>query len=203
MTTESPPEEEAIDWVEILRVHDRFEADVTVAFLRDHDLRVQTSGGANTALPMMGLTDLRILVPRADIARAEQVLKAMKEGKAEGHPFRDAPPESYEPPVARRKAPFATLLALLVPIGGGHFYARHGAAGTILAAGIVGGFVGAMAGLPTLIYASAVLVAVDAVFAPFAVRRTNRDAVSPEGTQRGWAVLAVVGAYVAASILAR
>jgi hypothetical protein len=190
--------EEEIDWVEIVRVHDRFEADVTAGFLRDHGVPVQTAGGGSTALPMMGLTDLRILVPRADLERAGQVLEAMKRGAAEAHPFRDAPPEPYEAPVAKRKAAFAVMLALLVPIGGGHFYARHGAAGTLFAAGIIGGVLGARFGAPALVYASALLVVIDAVAAPFAVRRTNRGAASTEGSQRGWALAAVAAAYVLA-----
>ena len=190
--------EEEIDWVEIVRVHDRFEAEVTAGFLRDHGVPVQTAGGGSTALPTMGLTDLRILVPRADLERASQVLEAMKRGAAETHPFRDAPPEPYEAPVAKRKAAFAVMLALLVPIGGGHFYARHGAAGTLLAAGIIGGVLGARMGIPALVYASALLVVIDAVTSPFAVRRTNDGAPSSEGSQRGWAFAAVAAAYVLA-----
>ncbi len=190
--------DEEVDWVEIVRVHDRFQADVTAGFLRDHGVPVQTAGGGSTALPMMGLTDLRILVPRADLERAGQVLEAMKRGAAEVHPFRDAPPEPYEAPVARRKSLFAVMLAFLVPIGGGHFYARHGAAGTIFAAGIVGGVLGARFGVPALVYASALLVAIDAVTSPLAVRRTNQGAPSSEGAQRGWAFAAVAAAYVLA-----
>jgi hypothetical protein len=197
MDLESSREEE-IDWVEIVRVHDRFQADVTAGFLRDHGVPVQTAGGGSTALPMMGLTDLRILVPRADVERAGQVLEAMKRGAAEAHPFRDAPPEPYEAPVAKRRAAFAVMLALLVPIGGGHFYARHGAAGTLLAAGMIGGVLGARFGVPALVYASALLVVIDAVTAPFAVRRTNKGATSNEGSQRMWALAAVVAAYVLA-----
>jgi hypothetical protein len=202
MTTEAAPDS-AIDWVEILRVHDRFQADVTVSFLKDHDVPVRMAGGANLAIPTLGLTDMRILVPRPDLERAGQVLTALNRGHGDAHPFRDAPPDSYEAPVARRKAPFASILALLVPIGGGHFYARHGAAGTVLAAGILGGVVGARFGMVALLYASLGLVLVDAVFAPFAVRRTNRGAVPSEGKQRAWAMAAVVGAYLLAIIIAR
>lgn len=194
MTEELPPDEE-VNWVEILRVHDRFESDVTVGFLQDHGVPVQTSGGANTALPMMGLTDLRILVPRADLERAAQVLTAMNRGQGDAHPFRDAPPEPYEPPVARRKAMFATMLALLVPIGGGHFYARHGAAGTILAAGIIGGWLGERLGMSGLLHASVLLVVADALAAQLAVRRANRGQLPGEGSQRAWALAAVVAAY--------
>jgi hypothetical protein len=182
-------------------VHDRFEADVTVRFLEDHDVPVQVSGGANTALPMMGLTDVRISVPRADAERAEQVLSAMREGQPAAHPFRDAPPEPYEAPVAKRKVQFAVMLALLVPIGGGHFYARHGAAATVLAAGIVGGVLGAWLGVHGLIYASAQLVLIDAVLAPLAVRRANGAGAPGESAQRGWALAAVVGAYAVAMVL--
>lgn len=195
--------EEEIDWVEIVRVHDRFEADVTAGFLRDHGVSVQTAGGGSTALPMMGLTDMRILVPRADLERAGQVLEAMKRGAADTHPFRDAPPEPYEAPVAKRKAAFAVMLALLVPIGGGHFYARHGAAGTIFAAGIFGGVLGARFGAPALVYASALLVVIDAFSSPFAVRRSNQGATSSERSQRGWALAAVAAAYVLALVAAR
>jgi hypothetical protein len=104
-----------IDWVELLRVYDRFEADITVGMLEDHDVPVRTSGGATTALPTIGLTDVRILVPRADVERAEQVLAAMRGGQADVHPFRDPPAEPYEAPVRKRLGPqFGWALAVLV-----------------------------------------------------------------------------------------
>jgi hypothetical protein len=98
--SESLPDE--MDWVELLRVHDRFEAEITVGMLEDHDVPVRTYGGATSALPAIGLTDVRILVPRAEQNRAEQVLAAMRDGRADVHPFRDAPPEPYDAPVRRR-----------------------------------------------------------------------------------------------------
>jgi hypothetical protein len=104
------------DWVELLRVHDRFEADVTVRFLEDHGVPVRVGGGGNTALPMISLTDVRILVRRDDAERAEQVLSAMRDGRADVHPFRNAPPEPYDPPRATKKAPFGVMLALLVAV---------------------------------------------------------------------------------------
>lgn len=97
--TERPDEE--TEWVELLRVHDRLEADVTVDMLEDHDVPVRTFGGATSALPTIGLTDVRILVPREDVERAGQVLAAMRGGLAQVHPFRDAPEEPYDPPVRR------------------------------------------------------------------------------------------------------
>ena len=103
-----------VEWVELLRVYDRFEAEIIVGMLEDHDVPVRTYGGATTALPAIGLTDVRILVPRDEKDRAEQVLAAMRGGRADVHPFRDAPPEPYDAPVRRRLGPqFAwAMLAL-------------------------------------------------------------------------------------------
>jgi hypothetical protein len=103
-----------VEWVELLRVYDRFEAEITVGMLKDHDVLVRTSGGATTALPTIGLTDVRILVPRPDVERAEQVLAAMRGGHADVHPFRDPPAEPYEAPVRKRLGPqFAWAMVIL------------------------------------------------------------------------------------------
>lgn len=194
---------DAADWVELLRMHDRVQAEITVRFLEDHGVRVQISGGANTALPTLGLTDLRLLVASEDVDRAEQALEAMREGRADAHPFRDQPPEPYEAPVAKKKAPFAVMLALLVPVGGGHFYARHGAAGTILAAGVIGGFLASIGWTRSAIYTCWILVLIDAVFAPLAVRRANAGEVPSDARQRAWAIGAVVLAWVLAPVADR
>ncbi len=194
---------DATDWVELLRVHDRFQADITVRFLEDHDVRVQTAGGANTALPTMGLTDVRILVAREDAERAAQALEAMRGGRRDEHPFRDAPPEPYEPPVARKKAPFAVMLALLVPIGGGHFYARHSAAATVLAAGILGGFLASLFWTRGAFVTCWLLVLLDAALSPLAVRRANAGRVPGDGRQRAWALGAVVLAWLLAPVAER
>jgi hypothetical protein len=193
---------EEVDWVELLQVHDRFQSEITVQFLQDHGIDVQTAGGSNWAVPTISMTDVRLLVPRADLERARQVLAAMRAENAEVHPFRDAPPESYEAPVAKRKGAFAVMLALLVPIGGGHFYARHTAAGAILAAGILGGVLGARFGMPFLVWASGLLILADAVGAPFAVRRANAGQIPGDGSQRLWALVTVAGAYIVARVLA-
>jgi hypothetical protein len=188
----------ADEWVELVRMHDRVQADITARFLEDHDVRVRTSGGANSALPTLGLTDVRLLVPRESLERAEQALAAMREGRSDEHPFRDQPPEPYEAPVAKKKAPFAVMLAVLVPVGGGHFYARHGAAGAILAAGIVGGFLASVLWAPSVVYTCGFIVLLDAAFAPLAVRRANASRIPSESRQRLWALAAVVVAWLLA-----
>jgi hypothetical protein len=105
-----------IDWVELLRVHDRLEAEITVNILEDHDVAVRTYGGPTTALPTIGLTDVRIFVPRGDLERADQVLTAMRGGRADIHPFRDAPPEPYEAPIRRHRGPRLALAMFALTI---------------------------------------------------------------------------------------
>jgi hypothetical protein len=100
-----------------------------------------------------------------------------------------------------RRAAF--VLALAVPIGGGHFYAQHNAGGIVLAGGIVGGFLGVLLrGPPTLLIASAILVVLDALLSPLAVRRYNEGRVPSDETQRKWALGAVVASYVVAIAVA-
>jgi hypothetical protein len=108
-----PAERES--WVELLRVHDRFDAEITIDLLEDHEVPVRTYGGATSALPTIGLTDVRILVRSEDHERAGQLLEAMRGGRSDAHPFRDAPPEPYEAPVRRHHAPqIAWVLGIAV-----------------------------------------------------------------------------------------
>jgi hypothetical protein len=190
------------EWLELRRLHDPIAADMTARFLADHGIRVQVLGGSTNALPSMGLTDIRITVPRSCAEEAEEALRALDAGTADDHPFRGggSGPESYEKPIERKKWAFAPILGFLVPIGAGHFYARHGHAATVLAAGIVAGVLGGWLGLPQLLLASSALVAIDIVTSPFAVKRFNEGRVSPEGKQRAWAVAAVVLSFAAAML---
>ena len=186
-------------WVELRRLHDPVDAQIVIDFLTDNGIRVQRLGGPNNALPTIGLNDIRIEVPEDDLQHANEVLVALREGGADDHPFRGSSharaPESYQPPVDRRKWPFVLFAALLVP-GGGHFYARHGAAGALFAAGALGCLLGAWFGMPMIYRAYFLLVAFDAVSAPFAVRRYNARAVPSDARQRVWALAAVVVAFV-------
>ncbi len=172
-----------------------------VDFLADHGIPVQRRGGATSALPTIGLTDVRIEVPEDMLAQAKEALVALREGKTDDHPFRGSQagaPESYQAPVEVRKWPYAVVLAFLVPIGAGHFYARHGAAGTIFAAGSVAAIVGAIIGMPSLLHAWMFIVVADAVLAPLAVRRFNARAVPSDGTQRAIAFGVLAAGFVVA-----
>jgi hypothetical protein len=124
------------------------------------------------------------------------------------HPFRgpsriDDENESAETFVKPRSALAAAFLALLVPIGAGHFYARHGAAGTILCAGMIGSAIGLwLGGRAELASAWMILVTIDMVGSFWAVRRFNQKRVPSDSVQRAWALGAVVLAFAVAWLTA-
>ena len=201
------------DWVEVRRFADRIGAQMIRDFLADHDVRVAIHGNPQATRMTWSQTSdvIRIVVARADLEIAKEALEAMTAG--EQHPFRgptpavmdededDAPAEDFEKP---RSALAAAVLAIFVPIGAGHFYARHGAAGTVLLLGVLGSFLAArVAGQPFLFSAWGILVVFDAVGSVFAVQRCNARKVPAESTQRLGAAAAVGVAFTAAFLLAR
>lgn len=188
------------DWVEVRRLPAPTDSEMISDFLRDHGIRVRVDGAINTAtrLPWeMAANDSRVMVHPSDVEHAKEVLLAMEAGDAVDQPFRgpdvtkkkDDEDEKF---VAKRSVLGAAFLAFIVPIGAGHFYARHGAAGTILCAGIVGSVLGMLfGGHFELSRAWAMLVVIDMVGARWAVKRFNEGRVPPDGTQRMWAAAAV------------
>jgi hypothetical protein len=196
------------DWVEVRRFDDAIGATMIRDFLLDHDVRVAIRGNPQATRMTWSQTsdNIRIVVPPADLEKAREALAAMSAGDA--HPFRGASPvmedeheEKFEKP---RSGLGAAMLAFFVPIGAGHFYARHGAAGTIFAIGMIGAVLGSIAfGHPELFRAWMLLIVVDAVGAFLAVRRFNQKRVPPDAVQRQWAMAAVVAAYGLAWLLAR
>jgi Putative prokaryotic signal transducing protein len=200
------------DWVEIGRFDDRIGAEMIRDFLADHDVRVALHGNPQATRMTWSQTSdvIRIVVPRADLENAKEALEAMTAG--EQHPFRGpTPAREDDEDEARgatiekpRSASSALALAIIVPIGAGHFYARHGAAGIILCAGMLGAFLASIVGgQPAFLRAWGILVVVDAIGAFFAARRYNQRRVPPEGMQRTWAMAAVVLAFAGAWLLAR
>lgn len=193
--------DEEDDWVEVRRFTDSIGADMIRDFLHEHDVRVAIRGNPQaTRMTWSATTDvIRIVVARADLEKANEALAAMTAGDA--HPFRGASPiddedDKGETFVKPRSALGAAVLSLLVPIGAGHFYARHGAAGTVLCAGIVGSVLGIwFGGRYDLARAWGILVLIDMVGSIWAVRRFNQNRVPAERMQRGWAMVAVVLAF--------
>lgn len=195
------------DWVEVRRATTPVEADMVRNFLRDHGVPSAINGdaGGTRLVWQQTMMDIRIVVAPSDLENAREVLAAMTADTTE-HPFRGAPPvarDEEEPYVATRSMLAAPMLAALVPIGAGHFYARHGAAGTILCAGVAGSFLGIMLGHVELAVTWGILVVVDIAGSVLAVKRFNAQQVPTEGVQRGWAIGAVVIAFAIGGFLGR
>ena len=196
---------EDTEWVEVRRFSDYVEAELVEQFLRDHGLRVQRRGDGTNFSGLdrfVAVLDIRLLVPSEDLDEARDALEAMTTEVHE-EPFRGPapPPERIsEPPVERpRSARAAFVLALLVPIGGGHFYARSNATGVLLALGTLGGAGAAMfLRAPTPMFGAMLLVVLDALGAPFAAKRFNKGRTWSNAKQRLWAVFAVALAFGAA-----
>jgi hypothetical protein len=201
------------DWVEVRRFDDAIGATMIRDFLQDHDVRVAHRGNPLATRMTWSQTsdNLRIVVAPADLEKAREALAAMSAG-GDTHPFRgasppvdDAEPEPAEAFVKPRSGLGGAILALFVPIGAGHFYARHGAAGTVLGAGMVGaGLAGVLLGQPFLFRVWALLVLVDMVGTFAAVRRFNAQRVPSESAQRrvaaGVVVAAILLAWLTASV---
>ena len=196
------------DWVEVRRFDDAIGVTMIRDFLLDHDVRAAIRGNPQATRMTWSQTsdNLRIVVAPEDLEKAREALAAMSAGDA--HPFRGPSPlaedeceEKFEKP---RSGLGAAMLACFVPIGAGHFYARHGAAGTIFAIGMIGAVLGSIVfGRPELFRAWMILIVIDAVGAFLAVRRFNDKRVPPDAVQRQWAMGAVVAAYALAWLLAR
>lgn len=192
------------NWVEIRRASTPVEAQMVRDFLAEHGVKSAINGDSGgTRLPWQHtMMDIRIVISPRDVESAREVLTAMVATDAD-HPFRGPAPmerleRDDEPYVAKRSAVAAAMLGFMIPIGAGHFYARHGAAGTILCAGMVGSFLGVLLGRLGLAIAWAILVVIDVVGSRWAVKRFNEQRVPPESEQRKWAMAAVVVAFVAA-----
>lgn len=197
------PEDE---WLEIKRFDDPLRADMERDFLRDHGIETRMRGNSGTTSVLnrfSTIVDIRMDVPRETFELAKETLEALDAGEATEQPFRGRVPASPESEkyVAPRKPAAAMMLGFIVPIGAGHFYARHGAAGAILLSGVLGSFFGFMfKGDPRLGIAWGIIVAADILGSYAAVKRYNAGRVPPENRQRIGA-LAVVGlAFLAAFI---
>jgi Putative prokaryotic signal transducing protein len=199
------------DWTEIRRFDDPLQASMVKDFLEDHGVRVSVRGnaGATAVLNRFAtVVDIRLDVPASEVEAAREALLAMDVGEASEQPFRGLRPPA--PPgddaavyVAPRRAMTAMMLGFVVPIGSAHFYARHGAAGGILLAGIIGAGFGVVLGLPQLGLAWGLIALADIVGGYWAVKRFNAGRVPTEAAQRAVALLVVGASFVLAVTVAR
>jgi hypothetical protein len=195
------------EWVLLRTFDDPALARMTLDFLHDHDIPVQTRGDSPEGVRnLYSPFDIRIVVPSSRLEEALEVLEALTAEPARETPFRGPlpPPElassGDEPSEAaqrKKNGAFGLVLAFLVPIGGGHFYARHSVAGAVIAAALVaflvalgGGSVGAGAAWLTLI-------ALDGLGSILAVRRANANRIPGPGRQ-ALEALGLVGVAAAA-----
>jgi hypothetical protein len=191
-------------WVQLRAFSEPMEAEVLRQFLEDHDVPVRVRGN-NGRTPVFAIGyDVRLDVPEDRLEDALGVLEALHAAGHHVDPYRGPQPLTL-PEAARevdvdapRSAPrsrVAFAASLLVPLGGGHLYARHGATAVLLLAGIVGAVLTAMQGRPEMMFAAAALVGFDAVGSVFAARRTAAGLPWSVMKQRLVALLAIGCAY--------
>ena len=213
------------EWIVLRRYDDAIEAQIALDFLREHGVRVALQGnsGATSILNRFDtVLDIRLVVEPSELDAAKEALAALtpSDDQLEPEPpvSHDAPwpgspyrasrgrtqelqdptseaADTDEPCVKRRYRRAAFILAFAIPIGSGHFYARHDVAGCLLALGIVAYFAtGVVRGDGALTIAALLLVAFDAVLGTLAVRRHNEARVA---TPRAQALVAMGGAVAA------
>ncbi len=177
MAEDERAEEES--WVELRRFSDGILAKTVADFLEGSDIEVRLHGSAaESGIGIFGVTpDIRLLVREARLDAAHEALRALDRADIDDSPYRDSSPRTEAEVAAdaqgtrdlrdRKKAWFAPMLAVLVPVGGGHFYARHG----IVGFGIIASMIAAtVTGHPEAILG---VVAFDAIFSFFATKRLN------------------------------
>lgn len=189
------PEEK---WIELRRYNDPLEADMAKDFLEQSGVPVLVRGnsGVTGVLNRFDtILDIRLTVPESKMMIAREALEAMQTPARTEDPFRgfghekeathDDADENGDAPIPRKKSPFLAMgFALMVPVGGGHLYAGHQAAGKIFAVFIIGmSLLAISSGHPVLWAAVFSLIAIDALASPFAVDRFNRDVVPPDSKQ--------------------
>ncbi|HWL89167.1 MAG TPA: hypothetical protein VNO21_25365 [Polyangiaceae bacterium] len=213
-----------IEWVTLRRFDDQIAAEMTLNFLRDHDVTVTVLGNSvsTTMLNRFNtILDIRLAVPREELEMAQEALRGLEpDGELAEQPFRgpthrmkrDEEDGNAEDSVdgqapRRRYRRAAILLAVLLPFGSGHFYARHNVAGGVFAAGIVGSTLLAMRAEtddPELFILFATLfVFADAIAAIFAVKRYNEGRVPEASAQFGGALLTLCATAFAGVLLRR
>jgi hypothetical protein len=200
------------EWIELRRFGHAVEAEITRDFLRDHGVRVAMRGEAagTVALTHLGaLGAIRLWVPRAEIERAEEALAAMQAPADDGFDepeatsYRTHDREDDEPRARRPRPPWAApALAIMFPIGGGHLYAQHLATGWVLAASTVCCFV-LSGSRPYLLRAAVLIVLLDAILSPRAVRETNARNTPSDSTQLLRAAAMIATAIAVAAVTSR
>jgi hypothetical protein len=201
-------------WVVVRRYDDGLTAQIAVDFLRDHGVPVALRGnsGATAVLNRFDtVLDVRLVVRKKHLPRALEALSALETpgtpiesreelAEASGHPYRDM--EARAPDAMPRYKRAAFALALMLPIGAGHFYAGENVAGVVFAATITTCFGSALAlhsERPLVV--AIFVVACDALTALTAVDRHNAGTPASRASQALRATGCVAFAALAALLL--
>jgi len=204
------------EWVLLRRYDDGLAAQIALDFLRDHGVPVALRGnsGATAVLNRFDtVLDVRLVVRERHLPRALEALSALEapgapiESREElapvsGHPYRDATEREAELQPRYRRAAFA--LALMLPIGSGHFYAGENVAGGVFAAAIAACAMAAVAMRSDAPAVAAIfIVACDAITSRSAIERHNTARPASPASQALRALACVAIAIVCASLLRR
>lgn len=208
----------ADEWVILKRYDDGLEAEIARNFLREHGIHASLQGnsGASSILNRFDtVIDIRLVVPEGELEHAREAMAALTpnpedlvheppvSGDMAGSPYRASharpheltPDDDDAPAVKRRYRRAAFMLAFAMPIGSGHFYARHNVAGAVLGFGIAGYFVaGLTRGDLALVMAAVALVVFDSLLGVVAVRRFNEGRPFSPRQQVGIAAVGLVAA---------
>jgi len=209
-------DEDEVTWVELRRFNDPIEADMARDFLESSGVHVSIRGnsGITGVLNRFNtILDIRLVVPESELATAREALEAMLSPSRNEAPFRgfghekeiraELGDEVDQTPIPEKKSPFSSIgVALMVPIGAGHTYAEHRAAGQVFAIGVIGTSVLAIFAHTTWLWVAVILmVMTDALSSPLAVKRFNAGAVPSIKRQRIWTAVVVVAALLIARTL--
>lgn len=192
---------------------DGLAARIALDFLRDHGVPVALRGnsGATAVLNRFDtVLDVRLVVRARHLRRALEALTALESpgtpiemrdelAPLSGHPYRDTHGRETEVAPRYRRAAFA--LALMLPIGAGHFYAGENVAGSVFASAVAAFSAAALASRDDrFVLAAMFVVACDALTALAAVDRHNAGEPAAPRSQAlraaGCAVFAVLSALV-------
>lgn len=200
-------------WVTIRRYDDGLTAQIAVDFLRDHGIPVALRGNSGSTAVLNRfdtVLDVRLIVRPKHRRRALEALSALEEpgppieareelAADSGHPYRDTSARDGGLMPRYRRAAFA--LALMLPMGAGHFYAGENVAGGVFAGAIASLAVGALAlHSEPMLLAAMLVVACDAVTALSAVARHNQGKRLPARAQAIRAIAATTVAVLLAVV---
>jgi len=203
-----------LEWVVVRRYDDGLAAQIAMDFLRDHGVPVALRGnsGATAVLNRFDtVLDVRLVVQTEHLTQALETLSALEspgtpiESREElaplsGHPYRDTEAGGTDRMPRYKRAAFA--LALMLPIGSGHYYAGEAVAGVVFSCAIAS-LLGAsfIVRSERPLVAAIFVVACDALTSLSAVDRHNAGKASERGSQALRAAGCVAFAMLAAALL--